>query len=387
MEEKTKKSFDDVWKAIKKSFVPAGILSSIFIYGPERCAALLKNVLNWTSEKITDTIEQMLIIALDVSAGLRPILSGWIRQLARIGRKWLVRSIVVALVYLALLTLGVAFKAGPFIAIVGIITGLYFYVVSFVIEKSILAAGAVFSTGKTTAELLAKIPKAVLEKIGLELGDSSKEAASSSAFRDKLKDVRFLGVPFTAIAFWLAFFPSWRFYGFLFPFLAGVLSLLLVSIWKEWSSRVWYYYHKATKLALVAMIVCFTAKNVLPEEALNGFGRFAKNEVMAIVDWLNASKTVPPQAAKTKLTVVANIAPVVKSNPPFGRELMVERPHYSRKARIAVPKKLPEPQESEADAEEDADEAEAEEIEALANESLKILERVGDGLNFPPAQK
>jgi hypothetical protein len=313
--EKTKQGLDTVWKEVKKAFVPVGILSAIFIYGPERCAAFLRNGLEWAGEKITDIIERALIAALDIGAEFRSILTGWYRRLARTCCKWLLISIVAVAAYLVLLIVGVMLKSGPFIAIVGIIAGLYFYVVSFVIEKSILASVAVFYAGKTTAELLAKIPKAVLEKIGLEFDGKSKEAANPSKFHEKLRDVRFLGVPFTAIAFWLALFPSWRFYGFLFPFLAGVLSLLLISIWKEWKSRVWYYYHKITKLALVAILVCFAIKSALPEEAQRGFGRFAKNEVMAIVDWLNAPKTqTSPKPVKAEVIVAANNLALLKNN-------------------------------------------------------------------------
>jgi hypothetical protein len=288
-------SLDEVLKNNKKFLTFSGILALIFVYGPKAFFSYVGDLAVLAVEKSVTFLENALAVILNVSADLRPVVRDWLRRLARVCRRWFWRSVIITIVYLVLVTVGVMFEFSFLIAFAGIAAGLYFYLLSYAVETALVAAGTAYRFGESAVSAVARLPKAALEKLGFSLGGSGQPVIDRAELRRKLKDIRFLAVPYTAFAFWLALFPSWSLYGFAFVVLVGALSLTVISLWKEWESNVWRYYHWVSKWALITAIICFGLSAAFPD-AWRGMGTFLKNKTVSAVAWLNTPKAVPASA-------------------------------------------------------------------------------------------
>ena len=162
--------------------------------------------------------------------------------------------VVATVIYWAMLTLGVALQNSVVIAITGIIVGLYFAAAAWILENAIEARTA----------------------------ENPPDA--------KLRDIRFLAVPYTAIAFWLALLPYWSFYGFVFVLFIGFLSLAVISsFWKDWPGRIWRIYHNVSKWAVVMAIICFAVNGLFPK-AVQNTGKFLSDTINGWAKSLNEPK-------------------------------------------------------------------------------------------------
>ena len=188
--------------------------------------------------------------------------------------------VVATVIYWAMLTLGVALQNSVVIAITGIIVGLYFAAAAWILENAIEARAA----------------------------ENPTDA--------KLRDIRFLAVPYTAIAFWLALLPYWSFYGFVFVLFIGFLSLAVISsFWKDWPGRIWRIYHNVSKWAVVMAIICFAVNGLFPK-AVQNTGKFLSDTINGWAKSLNEPKAETEVGEKSGKMSAPNVSPSA-INPPL----------------------------------------------------------------------
>lgn len=333
MAEKTP-SLDEFWAKNKKFASFLGILTAVFAYGPGRCADFLKSVAGWLGEKAGGIIERALISFLEIGGELKDSLGRLVKIVSQKVKRWFWISVAVTAVYWLMLTIGVALQNGVIIAITGILVGLYFVIASWVLENAIYAGVLGYDFSKEVLAKILALSKAAIEKLGLEIESERYVLPSRQFLKEKLRDVRFIAVPYTAVAFWLALFPQWRFYGFMFILLIGAFSLAAISsFWKDWPGKLWRIYHTVSKWVLVAAIICFAVSSLFPQVVQNT-GKFLSGTINGWAKSLNEPKADVKVKVEEKKAIKnpVSVKALAKVSAPDKR-----KHKRKRQARIFVP--------------------------------------------------
>lgn len=219
-------------------------------------------------------------------------------------------SIFAVLVYLGLITIGVAIESGLMIAIVGSIVALYFFAVSFLFEQS----PAIFAP--------------LLTKLGFDIQNNKWSNEKKGA----VKQLRFLPVPIAGFSAYLAFYPSWNVYVFLFVLTAGALFLAQITYWLEEPSNIWMKIHNITKWAIFVFLAAFVVDLVFPAN-YKGLRDYGVKKFNGFIVWLDAPSKPKP---KPKV-IVKKVEDLIPTPPPMPPVRQVQILPASPPVRVPIP--------------------------------------------------
>jgi len=239
----------------------SGVIALLFIYTPKRIFGLFGKLAKLLSLKTVIGYEVLKKAVNKNGSKAVRILSNASQDLTSLLWRWVKISLIVLLIYSVITIVGLIFKSSFVIALIGIVTAIYFLVVCYILEKGIMAIFASYDIGRELLLDILHIPKSVLNSVGINFREN-QTVVSEEKIRDSFKDLRFVSVIVANISFLLALFPYWSWVGALAVIGIGALGLSLLHFWQpSWTPTFWTWFRRLSTIALIFLVLIFTLKS------------------------------------------------------------------------------------------------------------------------------